>query len=127
MREQIRRTLYYYLNVYRGGEKEPLGMLADITLQGCLLLTEFPLREGERFALRVELPRGGALEEESLEFEGVVRWVKKDDLRPVYSAGILYTEKNETLERTVEKLVEHIGFSNGQKKIHLVRGDADFH
>lgn len=127
LREQIRRTLYYYLPVYREGEDQQFGMLADITPQGCLVITEKPIVEGERLSLRIQLPRGGALEEESLSFEGIVRWTRKDENRPLYSTGILYSDEDDRRTGAVEKLIDHIGFSDGQKKIRLFRGDADFH
>ncbi|MBN2656042.1 MAG: PilZ domain-containing protein [Spirochaetales bacterium] len=127
MREKHRRTLYYYLKVYENSESEPLGFLADITTEGCLLLTEQPLRVDSQLKLKVALPRGGGMEENNLEFSSVVRWVRREENRSLYSSGLSFTDKNESRDLVIEKLINHIGFSDGLKKIHLYRGDADFH
>lgn len=127
MREKHRRTLYYYLKVFENEEREPLGFLADITTEGCLLLTEQPLREDSLITLKVALPRGGGLEEERLQFDSVVRWVRREENRSLYSAGLSFAEEDNARDIVIEKLINHIGFSDGIKKIHLYRGDADFH
>lgn len=127
MREKHRRTLYYYLKVFKNEESEPLGFLVDITTEGCQLLTEKPLQIDSALYLKVALPRGGAMEENQLEFNSVVRWVKREENRSLYSAGLSFMEINESRDYVIEKLINHIGFSDGIKKIHLYRGDADFH
>jgi len=119
LRTEARRTLYYYLDVINLKDRSKVGVLANLTLRGCLILSETPYEEGTQLLLQIKLPRGGGLEEERLRVKGIVRWLKKETNRHLYSMGFLFLKKEQRTDLVVERLIDHIGFSDGIKKIRL--------
>lgn len=84
VREHQRAYLTFYLRIFKGDNF--LGFLIDISTNGFMLLTEFPLEEKELMFLRMKLPESLAWEGETssdrfIEFTAETLWSKPDENR----------------------------------------------
>lgn len=125
-RGQIRRTLMIYLDCIDTATSREVGKIVDITCQGMLLMSNTPLEKGVTGEYRLELPKLAAFKEKNLSVQASCRWIRPAESPDLYYMGLLFTKESSDLEEVVNLLVEHIGFSDGQKKISTTVGDFIF-
>jgi hypothetical protein len=120
-RRGMRRSIFYYLSVKRGGEEEELGKLGDISCKGALILTDNPkVLEGRRVSARISLPQSFAGSDTELRVSLQGRWAKRDK-NPRYSMVGCSMEFEEDQSEIIEQLIELYGFSNGYRDLRKER------
>lgn len=125
-RIDTRRNLMIYLDCIDKGAESNVGKIVDITPEGMMLISEEPLETKTKAEYEIVLP---ALEEFAnlkLEVTGICRWSRKDEVGDIYYMGIAFLEKQKNADEIINKLIDKLGFSNGQKKIFTTAGDIEF-
>jgi len=101
-RNQDRRYLTYFSRVIDRNNGRLLGYLADLTTGGALLVGNFPLKIGEVFQLRVDLPEEFTSRNQ-MDIEAKAVWSQPDIDPEFYRTGLqllaIYPEDLLILER----------------------------
>jgi len=108
-RKLKRRHLIYYLRVYDRQRETLLGHLADITIDGMMLMSEVQIQAGTDFAFRMTLPEGFEKTRE-ITFEARSIWSKKDVNPDFYATGFKFNNINPDDEALIETLINDFGF-----------------
>lgn len=82
-----RRYLTFFSRVVDRNNGRLLGYLADLTTGGALLIGDIPLKIGEVFQLRVDLPEKFATQEQ-LDIEAKAVWSQPDIDPEFYKTGL---------------------------------------
>jgi len=127
MRKETRRTLIYYLDVINEANNSVIGKLADITLNGLLILSDDPLPKGLSGTFSIKMPPGLAYKNHNLLINGKIKWIKQDEKTTLYYSGLEFSNMNLELEKLIKALINRIGFSDGTKKIHTGLFDPEFY
>lgn len=126
-RESVRRNLIFYLTVRDKKSGVSIGELGDITEGGLLIMSEKLIPITERMSVAVELPKGTDYADTELDLNIEVQWAKKDpDNSDIALAGCKILHPSEKDREMIRKLVEKIGFSNGQRRIIFSESFPDF-
>ncbi|MEA1911888.1 MAG: PilZ domain-containing protein [Spirochaetota bacterium] len=127
MRKETRRTLIYYLDIICASEGSIIGKLADITLNGLLILSDDPIKIGLSGTFLIKMPPGLINENSDMEIDGEIKWVKQDTKTSLYYSGMEFTNNNQNIEKDIHALISRIGFSDGTKTIHTGHFDPKFY
>lgn len=104
-----RKHLVYYLQVVDRNTNQPVGRLVDITAEGLMLVSDYPLATNTIFNLRMILPVG-APEGQHLDFDAKSLWCSNDINPEFYDTGFqLLNATSEEIE-TIENLIADYGF-----------------
>lgn len=113
--ERFRRTgrrshLLYYLPVFNALTGKRLGVLADISHGGLLIVGHQRQAIGEQLRLRIESEKGSKLAGEiGLTVDAEVRWSAKD-VNPSYVAtGVRFIELDEQTQEHLEEILHRLG------------------
>lgn len=117
--ERFRRTgkrshLLYYLPVFNAVSGERLGVLADISAGGLLIVGHQRQPIGQQLRLRIEGEQGSKLAGEvSLSVDAEVRW-SAQDVNPSYVAtGMRFLELDAETREHVEEILHRLGHAGG--------------
>ncbi|MBK1726650.1 PilZ domain-containing protein [Halorhodospira neutriphila] len=111
-RQSKRSSLLYYLPIQDADSGARLGLLADLSPGGLLMLGEQPHRTGERLRLRLEGPADSELTEGlALSVDAEVRW-SAPDVNPAYHAtGVRFLNVDEQAQARIEALLTRLGMA----------------
>ena len=127
MREIKRRNLVYYLDIADAESGEPMGKLADISLNGVLVLSETPIKTDYKGKLKILMPFDGFMTVPIPPVPVEKRWGKRDKKTDYYYYGMEITETDIKLEKAISSLIAKIGFSDGEKKARRGLFSQDFY
>lgn len=127
MRETKRRNLVYYLDVKDTKSGEIIGKLADISLNGVLILSEDPIEQNFKGTIEILMPFEGFLDTRIPRIEVVRRWGKKNKTTDYFYFGLEITNSSIELEKAISILIAKIGFSDGEKKARRGLFSQDFY
>jgi len=110
-RSQKRRNTIYYLEVYDLDSGQLLGRLADITVQGMLLLSESPIVPEHTYKCRMVLPaeilgRGNIL------FDATCMWSRKALNEDFFEAGFRSLIADPGDIDAIEMLIQRFAFND---------------
>ncbi len=126
-REQVRRNLIFYLTVKDKKSGSIIGELGDITENGLLIMSDQRFQITDTLNLAIELPKGPDYPARALDIAVEVQWAKRDPDNPdIFLAGCKIIKSKDSDRSLIQKLVEKIGFSNGQRKIIFNESEPDF-
>ncbi len=111
-RQEKRRRLYSYLEVFDGVSSRLVGRVADLTRQGDLLLCSEPVPVREEVRLRIRFPRPiGGREEVTL--PAVCRWCRRDSRPDTFVAGFQFQGLDRAETRFIACLIDDFGLTGG--------------
>ncbi|MDC7219017.1 MAG: hypothetical protein PQJ59_03690 [Spirochaetales bacterium] len=90
--------------------------MADISLNGILMLSEKRLNREYKGRIRIQSSRLPRLEK-NLILTVENRWSKRDKSTGLYYHGMEILNSNRDLEKDISLLIDNIGFSDGMKKV----------
>ncbi len=126
-RLEVRRNLIFYLTVRNREGGEIVGELGDITEKGLLIISDHLLTVADTIPIAVELPKGPDYPDSTLDLTVEVQWSKRDeDNTDLALSGCSIVGPNENDKDIIRKLIEKIGFSNGQRRILFSESSPDF-
>jgi len=111
-RHQKRRHLIYYLEVFDRETKQQVGHLADLTLEGLLLLTQKKLDPGDKLDLDIRLPQVPGLETDTLVVKATVRWSGLDKNPALCCVGCELEPLDAKDEAVIDLLFRLVGFED---------------
>jgi hypothetical protein len=126
-RLEVRRNLIFYLTVRNRESGEVIGELGDITEKGALLISDHMLPVLDTVPIAVELPKGPDYPDTTLDLTVEIQWSKRDEDNPDLAlSGCRIVGPNKNDKTIIRKLIEKIGFSNGQRRILFSESSPDF-
>ncbi len=113
-----RRHLLYYLRMWDASHNKLLGHLADVSLEGFLLVGEekLPLDQHVSFEMKLPVIQGDdehdpdAPKTESLFFKAVSCWSSNDVNEMFYDTGYKFTEISEETIQRINRIIDDWGF-----------------
>jgi hypothetical protein len=108
-----RHQLPYYLKVFNRITDKPLGYLGNVSCEGLMLISQWPLLVGARFDMRLKIPTAdGAWR--PIDFHATCQWSREDVTPGSYDSGFhLESPPDEFLE-LVEALRDYFAFGHRQ-------------
>ena len=108
-RKTKRRFLMFYARIFDRRTGRQIGYIADLTPEGMMIISEKPIRIGETYPLRMDLPEDLS-QRPSLDFQALSIW-SKPDIDPDYTAtGLQLLDVGEQEIAIIKKIVESYGF-----------------
>lgn len=108
-RSQTRRHLVYYLEIYEIPDGPLLGHLADITVEGLMLVSENPFEVGRTCMMELRFPRE-MLGHQRLILRANCRWCKRDLNPDLWVAGFLFERIPDDGAALIYQLIKDFGF-----------------
>lgn len=118
-RSTDRRSVFYYLEIFRGDTEELLGRLGDISNEGIMILKENIIPVGEVFPVKIALPQGFPGKEDYLTVTVEARWSKQDINPDIIRNGCKFVSTSHKEEEIIQDLITFYGFSDGHKQFKL--------
>jgi len=108
-RKLKRKYLMFYTRVFNRRTGELLGNLADLTVEGLMLIGEQPLPVGTFYDLRMDLPVGFDFPKRHLDMLGKSVWCAPDIDPRFFNTGfhLEYVDREDIA--VIERLVEDYG------------------
>jgi len=110
-RKLKRRHLIYYLRVFSGNAKNPLGFIVDINSDGVMLLSEKELKTGKTLKLKMDLPETFG-NKSKVSFEAKCRWCKQGLNSDFYESGFEFAKISKEDADMIENVVSYFGFND---------------
>ena len=85
-RQVERKYLVFYLRVFDGLGSKVIGHLVNISSNGIMLLSDFPIPVNEEYKLRMRLPHE-LVDKGEIIFNAISRWCRKDTNPEFYVTG----------------------------------------
>jgi len=105
-KRQVERTyLAFYLRVFDGLGSKVLGHLVNVSSNGVMLLSDFPIPVNEEYKLRMRLP-SELVEKGEIIFNAVSRWCKNDTNPEFYLTGFQLHDISPTLRDDILSLID---------------------
>lgn len=105
-KRQVERTyLAFYLRVFDGAGSKVMGHLVNISSNGLMLLSDFPIPVNEDYKLRMRLPSELVKNGEIL-FNAVSRWCQNDINPEFYLTGFQLHDISPTLRDDILALID---------------------
>jgi c-di-GMP-binding flagellar brake protein YcgR len=106
-REYERYSADFHLDVYERDDDSPLGQLVDISMGGMRLLSERPVRTGDRLDLILDIAlESGRKEKVSVQAESV--WGKEDDNPGLYQTGFKFLNLSQAADEAIEAIIQEL-------------------
>lgn len=110
-RRAKRRHLFHYLEVHDQKEDHKLlGHVADLTLQGLLLVGAAPMDAGEKLDIQIEIPDSPGFEGEFIKTTAIVKWNGKDRNPALHCVGLEFVDVGPREQSNIELLYKFMGF-----------------
>ena len=81
-----RQQLPYYLKVYNRITDRPMGCLGNVSCEGLMLISQWPLLVGARFDMRLKVPTQDG-KWRAIDFHGICQWSQEDVTPGSYDSG----------------------------------------
>ncbi|MCG5547400.1 PilZ domain-containing protein [Halorhodospira halochloris] len=113
--ERFRRTgkrshLLYYLPVFNAVSGERMGVLADLSLGGLLIVGHQRQAIGEQLRVRIEGEKGSRLAGEiGLTVDAEVRWSAQDVNPSYFATGMRFLNIDEQMQQHIEEILHRLG------------------
>ncbi len=108
-RKLKRRHIVFYSRVFDRNSGALLGHLMDITVEGLMLISEYPLTTGATYPLRMDLPED-VMTKNYLSFDADCLWCRPDINPAFYNAGFkVLNMKPEDID-LIENMIDEYGF-----------------
>lgn len=108
-RKLKRKYLMFYTRVFNRRTGALLGHLADLTVEGLMLISEEVLPVNTHFDLRMDLPEGFGFPKRHLDMHGRCVWCAPDIDPHFHNAGFHLENVAEEDVTVIERLVEDYG------------------
>lgn len=112
-RKLKRRYIMFYSRVFDRKTGELLGYLADLTTEGAMLISEFPIKAGIRYRLRMDLPEDTFMKQD-LSFEARSIWCKPDINPKFFVTGFQLIDLPPQDIDIIEQIIKDYGFRDGR-------------
>ncbi len=110
-----RRHLVFYLRVFNQKDHSILGHVIDISQDGLKLVSDAPIKEGERFSLRMRLPME-VTDKDELQFDAVSRWCVEDDNPDFHLTGLMIENISPEVSEYIRELIGDYGYEDDVPK-----------
>ncbi len=108
-RKCAREDVVFYLRLFDETSNRVLGHLADISVQGLMLISDEPIQVNKAYQLRLAVPEELSEKQEVL-FEATSRWCRPDKTPDLYISGFTINEPSEEVQNCIFRLVKEFGF-----------------
>lgn len=105
-----RKYLVFYLRVFDGLGKKVMGHLVNISSNGIMLLSDFPIPINEVYKLRMRLPHE-LVEKNEIILNATSRWCKNDTNPEFYVTGFQLSDISQTLRNTILSMIDEFSYS----------------
>jgi len=110
-RKYQRIYLTFYLRVFE--DDTFLGFVIDISKDGTMIMSEFPLQEGKDYNLRMKIPSsmewGGRNDDDRyIHFRGSCKWSRRDEdvEKEFYISGMQFSNLGGEAGDIIQKMIE---------------------
>lgn len=108
-RQIQRQQLGYYLRVFNRHDDQPIGFIGNVSDEGLMLISQWPMLVGGCFDLRLKLPgREGGIQ--YLDFTALCRWSHEDVTPGSYDSGFLLLAPPPSWQAFTESLRRYFTF-----------------
>ena len=101
-----RKYLIIYSRVFERNMGKLLGYLADLSLEGAMIITEDAMVEGTALALRFDLPDPKVFDASTLNLTARVARCNPDISPAFYNVGLEFLNVTENDKRVLEKMMD---------------------
>jgi hypothetical protein len=109
-RQVERKYLVFYLRVFDGLGNKVMGHLVNISSNGIMLLSDFPIPINEVYKLRMRLPHE-LVEKNEIILNATSRWCKNDTNPEFYVTGFQLNDISPTLRNTILSMIDEFSYS----------------
>ena len=104
-----RIDLMFFARVHDRRTGDLLGHLVNITPQGAMILGEDPLKPGDMYEIRIELP-DAYTEKNHLDFEARCSWCARDINPDYFGMGFQFKDVTPQDAALIKRMIEDFGF-----------------
>jgi hypothetical protein len=108
-RKLKRRHVIFYSRVFDRKSGALLGHLMDITVEGLMLISDYPLETGITYHLRMDLPED-VMAKAYLTFDALCLWCRPDINPAFYNAGFKVLDMQQDDVDLIENMIDEYGF-----------------
>ncbi|MBB3104077.1 PilZ domain-containing protein [Azomonas macrocytogenes] len=105
-----RHQLPYYLKVFNRHTDKPLGFIGNISEEGLLLISPYPMMLHARFRMRLKLPTQGS-ELHFVDFCATCLWTREDVTPGSFDSGFKLLEPPVDIRDMVDALQRYFSFN----------------
>jgi len=109
LRTAERSNLVFYLRVFEGSSSSILGYLVDVSEQGFMLLSDYPIAVNKDYRLRMRLP-SELKEGIEIAFNAVSRWCKTDVQPDFYRTGFAMHDLDPYPKELLTRAIREFGY-----------------
>lgn len=109
-RQVERKYLVFYLRVFDGLGSKVMGHLVNISSNGIMLLSDFPIPVNEVYKLRMRLPHE-LVENGEIILNATSRWCKSDANPEFYVTGFQLYDISPMLRSTILSMIDEFSYS----------------
>ncbi|MFC3606318.1 PilZ domain-containing protein [Stutzerimonas tarimensis] len=104
-----RHQLPYYLKVFNRNTDKPLGFIGNISEQGLMLISPYPMLLHARFEMRLKIPaKDGSVH--YVDLQATCQWTREDVTPGSYDSGFKLIEPPEDIREMVDALQQYFSF-----------------
>ena len=108
-RQVERKYLVFYLRVFDGLGSRVIGHLVNISSNGIMLLSDYPVPVNEEYKLRMRLPHE-LVDHGEIIFNALSRWCRKDTNPEFYVAGFQLHDISPRLKDNILCLIDEFSY-----------------
>ena len=104
-----RHLLPYYLKVFNRITDKPMGSIGNISLDGLMLISPYPMLTAARFEMRIKIPRtdGGI---RKIDFSATCQWSHEDVTPGSFDSGFALVAPPRDYAELIESLRYYFSF-----------------
>ena len=111
-----RQQLPYYLKVFNRITDKPLGYIGNLSCEGLMLISQWPLLVGARFDMRLKIPAADG-SWRPIDFHATCQWSKEDVTPGSFDSGFHLDAPPAEFIELAEALRDYFAFT-GHKPTH---------
>lgn len=104
-----RHQLPYYLKVFNRVTDKPIGYIGNVSLDGLMLISPYPMLVGAGFDFRLKIP-GHDGQVRTIDFAATCRWSREDITPGTYDSGFCLAEPPAEYVEMVDALRRYFSF-----------------
>ena len=108
-RQVERKYLVFYLRVFDGPGTKVMGHLVNISSNGIMLLSDFPIPVNEDYKLRMRLPHE-LVDNAEIIFDATSRWCRNDTNPEFYVTGFQLHDITPALKNVILCLIDEFSY-----------------
>lgn len=106
-----RQQLPYYLKVFNRITDKPLGYIGNLSCEGLMLISQWPLLVGARFDMRLKIPTADG-NWRPIDFHASCQWSKEDVTPGSFDSGFHLDAPPAEFVELVEALRDYFAFTS---------------